>query len=108
MGGIISAISELVEAIVALFASILQLVFNIITWPFRFLAKIIRKLAEIIMHIAEAIGGGREPSGLAKLIGWIVILVLILLGVFACAIIFNVDIPRILDSLGISGMPSVP
>lgn len=107
MGGIVSAIGELVEALVALFASLAQLIFNIITWPLRFLARVIRKLAEIIMRIARAIGGDRDPSGLAKIIGWIITLLLIIAIPFACAIVFDIDIPDvqgILRSLGISGL----
>jgi len=89
MGGIVSAIGALVEAIVVLFSSIIQLIFNVITWPFRFLARVIRKLAELIMRLATFIGGDREPSGLAKLIGWIVTLILIVLILFGRAIIFG-------------------
>ncbi len=108
MGGIVSAIGALVEAIVALFSSIIQLIFNIITWPFRFLARIIRKLAELIMRLARFIGGDHEPSGLAKLIGWIVTFALIALVLFGCAIIFNINVEGILYDLGVTNVPNIP
>lgn len=107
MGGIVAAIGALVEAIVALFSSIVQLIFNIITWPFRFLARVIGKLAELIMRLTQYIGGDQEPSGLAKIIGWVVTLVLIVVVLFGCAIVFNVDVAGILYKLGMTNVPGI-
>lgn len=88
-------IGELIVAIAEVVIALLQSLYEVIAWPFRLLARGLHKLAELIGRFAHWLNGGREPSPIARFLGWIITLVLIfVLIAFACRKISNTQIYR--------------
>lgn len=89
------AIGQLIEAIATLLTSVLHLLYEIIGWPFRKLAVVLTYVAKKITEVAERLSGGKDPSPIARFLGWTITLFLVfwLLAV-ACRAIANSQLSR--------------